>query len=60
MFTQVGIQTVNKARRGMTVVWSCTQKDRPSSLTPYFYILIINTIFLYFDSKFINVIRIKI
>jgi hypothetical protein len=31
MFKQLGIQ-INNARRGMTVVWPCTQKDRTSSL----------------------------
>jgi hypothetical protein len=44
--TQVGIKIVNKARRGTTVVWPCTQKDGTSSLMSYFYILILSSLTL--------------
>jgi hypothetical protein len=51
MFTQVGIQIVIKARRGMAVVWPCTQMNRTSSLMSYFYILILSAL-MSLESKY--------
>jgi hypothetical protein len=44
MFTQVEIQIVNTGRRGIVVVWPCTQKNRTSSLMPYYYIFTLSSL----------------
>jgi len=43
MFTQVENEIVHMGRRGMAVVWPCTQKDR-SSLMSYFYIFTLSSL----------------